>query len=123
MKDKSNSEILKRILNLRLQHRYSQEYMAHQLSISQNAYSKLERGLTNLNLERLREIADIFGVSMRDLMGDLSELPRIGQRKPTEPACSPYFTSQNNFVVASSPPIADAAASRCAGFRVCSLIG
>lgn len=82
MKDKSNSEILKRILNLRLQHRYSQEYMAHQLSISQNAYSKLERGLTNLNLERLREIADIFGVSMRDLMSDLSELPRIGQRKP-----------------------------------------
>lgn len=82
MKDKSNSEILKRILYLRLQHRYSQEYMAHQLSISQNAYSKLERGLTNLNLERLRDIADIFGVSMRDLVGDLSELPRIGQRKP-----------------------------------------
>lgn len=81
MKYNSNHEILKRIVNLRLQKRYSQEYMAHRLSISQNAYSKMERGLTNLNIERLVMIAQILGVSLRELMADLTDTSRTVKTK------------------------------------------
>jgi transcriptional regulator with XRE-family HTH domain len=36
---------------------YTQEYVAHKLNISQNAYSKIECGHSGLNIERLLEIA------------------------------------------------------------------
>jgi transcriptional regulator with XRE-family HTH domain len=39
---------------------YSQDYLAAKLGISQNAYSKLELGRTNLTLERLFFIAQIL---------------------------------------------------------------
>lgn len=48
----------------RLAKGYSQEYMANELNISQNAYSKLERGETELSVNRAYEIASILGVSI-----------------------------------------------------------
>lgn len=36
---------------------YSQEYIAHSIGISQNAYSKLETGKTKLDFEKLSKIA------------------------------------------------------------------
>ncbi|AOM75953.1 helix-turn-helix domain-containing protein [Pedobacter steynii] len=47
---------------------YSQEYMAFRLDISQNAYSKLERGETKLTVRRFYEIAEILEISIDSLL-------------------------------------------------------
>ena len=39
---------------------YTQEYLALKLSISQNAYSKIELGYTKITVERLFQIAAIL---------------------------------------------------------------
>lgn len=53
---------------LRLQKNYTQDYMAHQLKISQNAYSKIELGYTNLSLERFFAIAIILDTDAVELI-------------------------------------------------------
>ena len=68
MEDISSSIILQNIRDLRQEKSYSQEYMAFKLTFSQNAYSKLERGVTRLTLERLAQIAEILETSIADLM-------------------------------------------------------
>lgn len=47
---------------------YTQEYMAERLNLSQNSYSKLERGLTSLTVSRLYQIAEILGISIQDIL-------------------------------------------------------
>lgn len=39
---------------------FSQEYVATKLNITQNSYSKIERGETNLNFSKLNEICEII---------------------------------------------------------------
>lgn len=68
MEDISSTIILENIRSLRQERKYSQEYMAIRLSVSQNAYSKLERGLTRLTLERLSQIAEILGTNLATLV-------------------------------------------------------
>lgn len=41
---------------------YTQEYLAYKLSISQNAYSKIELGHTKLTVDRLFQIADVLDI-------------------------------------------------------------
>ncbi|WEA01747.1 helix-turn-helix domain-containing protein [Mucilaginibacter sp. SJ] len=48
--------------------KYSQEYMAFALEISQAAYSKIERGETKLKLDRIYEIAEVLEISPFKLM-------------------------------------------------------
>ena len=52
----------------RLTKSYSQEYMAFMLNISQAAYSKLERGETEIGLNRIFSIAEILEISPFILM-------------------------------------------------------
>lgn len=47
---------------------YSQEYMASRMGISQNAYSKLERGETELTVRRFYEIAEILEIPIDSLL-------------------------------------------------------
>jgi transcriptional regulator with XRE-family HTH domain len=47
----------------RLIRNYSQEYMAFELEISQAAYSKIERGETELSIRRIYAIAEILEIS------------------------------------------------------------
>ncbi len=47
---------------------YSQEYMAMRLGISQNAYSKLERGKIKLNNQRVIEISGILEIPTYNLL-------------------------------------------------------
>jgi transcriptional regulator with XRE-family HTH domain len=47
---------------------YTQEYLALKLSISQNAYSKIELGYTKITLERLFQIADILEFDVIDFI-------------------------------------------------------
>jgi transcriptional regulator with XRE-family HTH domain len=47
---------------------YTQEYLAYKLSISQNAYSKIELGYTKITLERLFQIAEILEIDVISLL-------------------------------------------------------
>ncbi|MCD7971670.1 MAG: helix-turn-helix transcriptional regulator [Candidatus Azobacteroides sp.] len=53
---------------IRLQKGLSQENMAYDLNISITAYSKIERGLTNISFTRLVQIAKCLGVSITSLI-------------------------------------------------------
>lgn len=61
-------ETCEKIRYLRKEHELSQKDMAEKLQMSVNGYSKIERGETDLNIQRLKQIADIFGVSPRELI-------------------------------------------------------
>lgn len=52
----------------RLQKGYSQCYMAYCLEISQNAYSKIELGQTDVTISRLIEVAQILDISVLALL-------------------------------------------------------
>jgi len=52
----------------RITKNYSQEYMAFALDISQAAYSKIERGETELKLKRIYAIAEVLEISPLKLM-------------------------------------------------------
>ena len=58
---------------LRLTHCISQKSIADQLDISVPAYSKIETGLTDIYFSKLLQIADIYGISIIDIM-------RIGEK-------------------------------------------
>ncbi len=53
---------------IRLEKRYSQEEVAYMLNISQNAYNRIERGLTDVNYSRLQQIADVYEMSVVDII-------------------------------------------------------
>ncbi len=51
--------------------KYSQAYVAEELGISQNAYSKIENNQTkSFTLERLEKIAALFHINLGDLLGE-----------------------------------------------------
>jgi transcriptional regulator with XRE-family HTH domain len=55
--------IYKAIREIRVQKGLTQQFMADKLGLSQNNYGKLERGLIQLTVERLEQIAAEFGLS------------------------------------------------------------
>lgn len=52
----------------RLTKKYSQEYMAFMLNISQAAYSKIERDETELTVKRIFEIGEILEINPYTLL-------------------------------------------------------
>ncbi len=67
-KTQSNEIVGKNIRAVRHQHNWSQEDVANQLGISIPAFSKIETGITDINLSRLQQIAEIFGISLVQLL-------------------------------------------------------
>lgn len=61
-------QICEKIRKIREFKNYSQEYVANQLGISQNVYGRIERGLQDLTIDRLKKIAIIFEVSEEELI-------------------------------------------------------
>ncbi len=57
-----------KLRNLRIQKGYSQSYVAMRLGISQQSYSKMERGCSNIPLSRLEAIAKIMEVELSQLI-------------------------------------------------------
>jgi transcriptional regulator with XRE-family HTH domain len=64
-----------KLKKLRNTKQWTQEDIAYELSISLPAYSKIERGVTDITLSRLIQIAKLFGMSA-------SELLSFGDKKP-----------------------------------------
>lgn len=54
------SKLTSNIKTARLFRNYSQMHVAFLLNISQNAYSKIENGQSDLSVERLFKLAEIF---------------------------------------------------------------
>jgi transcriptional regulator with XRE-family HTH domain len=64
----NKSAIAANIKSARLHRNYSQEYLGLRLNISQNAYSKIEIGQSNISLQRIFEIAEVFEIKVSDLI-------------------------------------------------------
>lgn len=73
----ANKSIGKSIRILRHQHGWSQEDIANRLGISIPAFSKIETGVTDVNLSRLEQIANIYEVSVVQLLTVDSEQVEI----------------------------------------------
>ncbi len=58
----------KMIRLLRHQKSWSQEYVSKQLGISIPAFSKIETGITDINLSRLEQIAKLFEMTVVQLL-------------------------------------------------------
>lgn len=67
LKKKTNKNIGKNIRTFRHQHGWSQEDVANRLGISIPAFSKIETGVTDINLSRLEQIADIYEIDVVQL--------------------------------------------------------
>lgn len=62
----------KKIRLLRHQKGWSQEDVAKRLDISIPAFSKIETGITDVNLSRLNQISKLFGLSLVQLLSTSS---------------------------------------------------
>lgn len=63
-------QILDNIVKRRKELGFSQYYISKELHLSANAYHKVERGQTKLDVIRLFQIADILAVNPRELIGN-----------------------------------------------------
>ena len=68
LQKKSNKSVGKNIRTLRHQRGWSQEDIANRLGISIPAFSKIETGVTDINLSRLEQIANIYDVNVVNLL-------------------------------------------------------
>src|ERR1700728_2326820 len=68
LKKKTNKSVGKNIRTLRHQHGWSQEDVANRLGISIPAFSKIETGITDINLSRLEQVASLFEMSVVQLL-------------------------------------------------------
>src|SRR3954464_13022444 len=67
-KKKTNKTIGKNIRTFRHQHGWSQEDVASRLGISIPAFSKIETGVTDINLSRLEQIANIYEIDVVQIL-------------------------------------------------------
>jgi transcriptional regulator with XRE-family HTH domain len=56
--------------------KFTQDFVAREMNISQNAYSKIETGGTTLTVHHLKELSRVFQVSITDLIKDNFEIHR-----------------------------------------------
>jgi transcriptional regulator with XRE-family HTH domain len=68
LKKKTNKSVGKNIRTIRHQRGWSQEDVANRLGISIPAFSKIETGVTDINLSRLEQIAGIYEVNVIHLL-------------------------------------------------------
>jgi transcriptional regulator with XRE-family HTH domain len=75
IKHKTNKSVGKNIRTIRHQRNWSQEEVANRLGISIPAFSKIETGVTDINLSRLEQIANIYGITVVNLLAPDVEEP------------------------------------------------
>lgn len=61
-------EVHDKIRVMREINQWSQEEMAEKLEMSANGYAKIERGQSSINLDKLKQIAEIFNIDIIDLL-------------------------------------------------------
>ena len=63
-------EIHDKIRVMREINQWTQEDMAEKLSMSANGYANIERGKTAINLDKLKQIAEIFNIDVVELLSN-----------------------------------------------------
>lgn len=58
----------KNIKSIRELKNYTQEYVANQLGMTQAGYSKIEKGITSLRLEKLQQLALILDLPLENII-------------------------------------------------------
>lgn len=66
--NKFNMILGQKVKKLRELKNFTQEYMAKQLGLSQSGYSKIEAGEVDLPQSRLKQIADVLGLKIEDIL-------------------------------------------------------
>ena len=74
-------DVTGKIRKLRNEKGYAQEYMAHRLGMSQNGYSKLERGAIQLTWSKLEKIAEVLDIPVLEIIQfDEVDTPDVQKR-------------------------------------------
>lgn len=60
--------VISKIKRYREAKNFTQSYIAEQLNISQNTYSKIESGTIKLTVDRFKHISDLLNVPVEDLL-------------------------------------------------------
>src|SRR6195952_6055486 len=68
LRKKTNKTVGKNIRTVRHQRGWSQEDVATRLGISIPAFSKIETGVTDINLSRLEQIANIYEIDVVQIL-------------------------------------------------------
>jgi transcriptional regulator with XRE-family HTH domain len=69
-----NKEVLKKAIGIKIKQMrtikgWSREHMADKLKMSVSNYGNIERGETDIDVVRLTKIAEIFAITLQDLLG------------------------------------------------------
>jgi transcriptional regulator with XRE-family HTH domain len=72
---------------MRQQNGWSQEETAAKLNMSTNGYGSIERGDTDVNLSRLKDIASIFGVNVSELFNKINDVETQITQLGNQPSC------------------------------------
>ena len=68
------NRVLLKIRLLRLEKKYSQEYIALRMNISQSYYGRIENGKTTLSIKRLLQLLVILETDCAAFFNDLEEV-------------------------------------------------
>ncbi|WP_417940810.1 helix-turn-helix domain-containing protein [Flavobacterium sp. RS13.1] len=97
MKNIMTDRVKENIKNIRELKNYTQEYMAQKLDISQAAYSKIEKGKTEITLLKLQEIATVFEITIVEILQFKNDLSPIGKKENESESKTKHC--HNHFVV------------------------
>jgi transcriptional regulator with XRE-family HTH domain len=78
LKNDQMNIIGKNIRQLRQKNGWSQNEVAKRLQISIPAFSKIETGITDINISRLDQIAKLFEVSTLEIISDGGDITLLG---------------------------------------------
>jgi transcriptional regulator with XRE-family HTH domain len=88
-----------RLRLIRVSKNMSQENVAKALEITVGAYSKLERGVTRLNLDRIDQLARIFDIELNDFIRYVNGESDTSERKLQIPGSGNHGTTGDQEVV------------------------
>lgn len=89
-------DFAKSIRKIRSDKGYSQDYVAMKLNISTSSYSKIERGQTDPNLSRMKQIAEVLEFDLGEILMDKSPLT-IGNTNDVNPSEGYSFVMRKEF--------------------------
>lgn len=67
-------ESFEKIKVMREMNQWTQEEVAEKLGMSTTGYAKIERGQTNVSVDKLKQIASIFNINVAQLLDDNEKL-------------------------------------------------
>lgn len=85
-----------KIRHLREDRQWTQEEMATKLSMSTQGYAKIERGDTRSNMDRLEQIAQVFGIDVMELLSYGEAQFQFNNSTNTGSFNNAFFSSANS---------------------------